>query len=471
MKGMKTVLAGLVVLGVALGCDPAGEEGAGSPDAGEVDSGDMGDAGDSGDAEDVGDIGDVEEDASQEEEDPEEFLACPPLAASAGTIVTVSPAEVGELPHLVRTAEPGTTFLFEPGTYRLPNTLHVRTDGITMRSATEDAESVVLDGEYDVNSLILVNGSDFTAAHLTVTRAVHHPIHIAPTGEATESVTGALIYGVRFIDGAQQFLKINGNGARTAFVDDGRVECSYFELTDEGRPFVDRSATGCYTGGINAHGARGWVVRNNEFCDIYCAGEGLAQHAVHFWSGSRDNLVEYNRIYGCARGIGFGLVESGGVREYDDDPFPEVQGYIGHYGGVIRNNLIVADHPYFSLGIELAQARGARVFHNTVYTVGADGFSSIDYRFANTEATIQNNLVDRITSRNGGQAEVSHNLAGIDASLFVDPDGEDFRLRGSAAAAIEQGVEIADAGHDLQGVPRPQGDAPDLGAYEYLEAD
>ncbi|TVR02489.1 MAG: hypothetical protein EA398_07070, partial [Deltaproteobacteria bacterium] len=62
---------------------------------------------------------------------------------------------------------------------------HVRADGITMRSATDSAESVVLDGDCDVNSLILVNGSGFTAAHLTVTRAVHHPIHVAPPGDET----------------------------------------------------------------------------------------------------------------------------------------------------------------------------------------------------------------------------------------------------------------------------------------------
>ena len=65
-----------------------------------------------------------------------------------------------------------------------------------------------------------------------------------------------------------------------------------FEMTDEGRPYVERAVGGCYTGGIDAHMARGWRVAENRFVGIYCAGEGLAEHAVHFWVGSRDTVVE-----------------------------------------------------------------------------------------------------------------------------------------------------------------------------------
>ena len=161
---------------------------------------------------------------------------------------------------------------------------------------------------------------------------------------------------MRFLDGGEQFIKINAS-AEDGFVDDGAVECSYFEMTDAGRPNVERSPGGCYTGGIDAHAARGWLVRDNRFTGIYCAGEGLAEHAVHFWRSSRDTVVENNVIVNCARGIGFGLDDTTERRAYPDDPYSGIRP-IAHFDGIIRNNVIFADIDYYDTGIELA--RGAR---------------------------------------------------------------------------------------------------------------
>jgi hypothetical protein len=393
-------------------------------------------------------------------------LACPALPASTGEEVRVGPSEVADLPQIVREAATGTTIVLEDGTYALGAPLQFRTAGVTLRSASDDATKVVLDADYNVTEPFYIVASDVTVAHVTIKRAIDHPVHITPGGGSTD-VTGTLLYGLRIIDGGEQFVKVNPNGARTHWVDDGRIECSYFAMTDAGRPNVERSPGGCYTGGVDVHSGRGWVVRNNEFRDIYCAGEGLAEHAIHFWSASRDTLVENNLIVNCARGVGFGLVENGGTRPYADDPYPNA-GYVGHYDGIIRNNVVYADNPWFDTGIELAQARGARVFHNTIFsTNAATGFySSIDYRFSNTDAEIRNNLVNRITRRNDAQGQVDHNEEGIDASFFVDAANLDFHLSGDATAAIDQGVVVDAAGVDLDGEPHDRGAGPDLGADE-----
>lgn len=58
------------------------------------------------------------------------------------------------------------------------------------------------------------------------------------------------------------------------------------ELTDAGRHHV----TDCYTGGVDAHLARGRVIRDNHFEGFWCAA-GLSEHAVHFWSAGRDTLA------------------------------------------------------------------------------------------------------------------------------------------------------------------------------------
>jgi len=460
-SAVAVLLAGMLAAGC--GDDDAGAEDAGGVDAGggPIEDG-GGPAGDGGGTADGG--GDVDGGAGG-------GSACAPLGPSGGTAVTVGPSEADALVSMVRDAAPGTTFLLEDGTYTFSGgdeasrRLQIRAEGVTLRSASNDAEAVIIDGEYLTNEILTVQASNATVAHVTITRAVDHPIHVTP-GDAGD-VVGTRLYGLRIIDGGEQFVKINPNGARDAYVDDGVVECSLFRMTDGGRPNVERDPGGCYTGGIDAHSARGWEVRNNRFEDIYCAGEGLAEHAVHFWSASRDTVVENNVILGCARGVGFGLVESGATRDYDDDPYPGV-GYVGHYDGIIRNNVIFADHAHYDTGIELAQARGVRVYHNTVWsTDAATGFfSSIDYRFTNTDAAIRNNVTRRITQRNGATGTVDHNLEGVEASLFEDVGARDFHLAPGADSAIDQGVELEGAGLDMDGEAHDAGEAPDIGADE-----
>jgi hypothetical protein len=197
--------------------------------------------------------------------------------------------------------------------------------------------------------------------------------------------------------------------------------------------------------------------------DIYCENGGLAEHAVHFWSASRDTLVERNVIRNCARGIGFGLVENGNARAYPDDPYPGVS-YVGHYDGIIRNNFIVADHQWFDTGIELDQARGAVVVHNSIVQPDT-AFSSIDYRFANTLVTIRNNVVRNITVRDGAQGTVDSNLENADPSVFVDAAGGDLHLAAGANPAVDTGVVVPEAGLDIDAQTHDNG-APDMGADE-----
>lgn len=394
--------------------------------------------------------------------------SCAPLPAASGATIMVTPAQASELPQIVRDAAEGTTILLADGTYRMTGDeasrrVQVRTRGITIRSASGDPEAVILDGEYATAEMITIHASDVTLAELTITHAVDHCVHVTPP-DGGPDVVGTRLYRVRVRDCGEQFVKVNPPGARDAWADDGVVECSSFEMTDAGRPHVERAVGGCYTGGIDAHAARGWVVRQNEFVGIYCAGEGLAEHAIHFWSGSRDTLVERNVIRDCARGIGFGLVESGASRDYPDDPYPGL--YVGHFGGIIRNNVIVATIPYYDTGVELDQARDVLVLHNTVIETDAATarFSSIDARFASTVAIIRNNLVRRLTVRDGATTTSDHNLEDVPLSYFADAAGGDAHLVEGATGALDQGVAHPESGLDIDG--EPHADPPDLGADE-----
>ncbi|MDD3647768.1 MAG: choice-of-anchor Q domain-containing protein [Candidatus Dojkabacteria bacterium] len=52
--------------------------------------------------------------------------------------------------------------------------------------------------------------------------------------------------------------------------------------------------------------------------------------------------------------------------------------------------------------------------------------------------------------------------------LFVDPDSNDFRLQ-AGSPAIDAGATLSEVTDDIIGIPRPQGSAYDIGAYEYYD--
>jgi hypothetical protein len=389
--------------------------------------------------------------------------SCAKLPPSTGTVVNVTPADAARLHELTFNAASGTTFVLAPGTYAIADSLRLERADMTLRSSTDRAADVIVDAAYTVAEAIVIRASNATVAHITVTRAVDHAIHVSPPSEGVD-LTGVLVYGVALTDSGEQFLKVNPLGSAAGYVDAGRVECSTFQLTDAGRPHVERAVGGCYTGGIDVHAARDWIVRRNRFEGIYCAGEGLAEHAIHFWKRSRATLVENNVIVNCARGIGFGMGDADtGTRVYADAPYG---GDLGHIDGIVRNNVIYADIDYFDTGIEIIQARQPLLLHNTVVSWKGFGFfSSLDYRFGRTQAVIQNNLVRRITLRDGASGTVDHNLQETPESYFVDPTRGDFHLTASASDAIDRGVTLTEAGLDIDGEPHTHG-APDLGADE-----
>lgn len=387
---------------------------------------------------------------------------CPPLGIDDGPTIPVGPAEAGQLPGIVLDAAAGTTILLADGTYDLTTPLHFTRPGVSLRSASGDRAAVILDGGYNTGEIALVQADGVTIADLTLRRATWHPIHV--TGGSDHTIEGTLIYNVAVIDPGQQGIKVNPS-AELFYADKGTIACSWIELTDAGRGHVD----GCYTGGIDAHSALGWVVRDNHIEGFWCE-QGLSEHAVHFWVTGRDTLVERNAIVDCARGVGFGLGATGNgkTRDYGDDPCPGAD-YLGHIDGVIRNNMIFAGRPElfasqsgFDSGVALEQACGAVVRHNTVVSL-EQPFVSMEYRWPNTQVTIENNLVTHaIVERDGGKASLAGNLEGAGLDHFVDAAGGDCHLA-SGSAAIDAGGDVGVV-DDFDGDLRDA--SPDIGADE-----
>jgi hypothetical protein len=397
---------------------------------------------------------------------------CPPLPSPSDTIVQVS--TVSELVDAVNNASSGTTILVSPGTYHLDGAyLRFDTPGVTLRSASGYREAVVLDGNYITAEIIQIAASNVTIADLTLREAYYHPIHVMSSDAADTLDTR--IYNVHIIDPGQQAIKINPHAAQVHYPDYGEIACSHIELTDAGRPWVWAINERCYTGGVDAHQARGWIIRDNLIEGFWCDSD-LSEHGIHMWRGCRDTLVERNILRDNARGIGFGLVTSGDGRTYPDDACPGANGgYVDHYGGLVRNNFVSADRSAlfaseygFDCGICLWQACGAQVVHNTVASTQPP-FSSIEWRFDLTDVDITNNLLTHNLLDRGGTARLAGNLVYQPMSLFVNVPGGDLHLVSGASAAIDQGVSISDGlcDYDIDGDSRPLGSARDVGADEF----
>jgi len=399
--------------------------------------------------------------------------SCPSLPPPGGATIEVMPEEADALRAIVAAAASGTTILLHDGVYNMDagdnvSRLAFSTPGVTLRSLSGDRDAVVLDGNYQTSELIAVNASNVVIADVTVREAYDHPIHVSGN---PDPITGTVLHNVRVVDPGQQGIKINPVGE--GWADYGTIECSSIELTDAGRPFIRDN---CYTGGIDAHAAWGWLVRRNRISGFWCAA-GLSEHAIHFWNASRDTVVEENVIVDCARGVGFGLLAVSGDRAYPDDPYPGV-GYLGHIDGVIRNNFIAAADPDllqsdsgFDAGIALEQSRNTWVMHNSVVSTAAP-FSSIEWRFGNTLVQIVNNLVSHnLRERDGNPQEVlAGNLEGAQPGWFQSVPQGDLHLVGGALPPVDAGAAVAAglADRDIDFEARPA--ARDIGADEVVPA-
>lgn len=375
-----------------------------------------------------------------------------PAVPCQGTILVNS---VSSLVAAVNAANEGgdKRILIADGYYPLNGSyLRITSDGVSVASASGKRAQVILDGNYQTTEIFQIVASDVTIADLTLQEAFYHPIHVMAA--ADHDVLNTVIQNVHIIDPGQQAIKINQDGAKNHSVNNGLITGCLIELTETGRQQVWAINGSCYTGGVDAHHAANWIIRDNEIRGFWCA-DGLSEHGIHLWSFSSNTLVERNRIIDCDRGIGFGLGDS------------------GHLGGIIRNNMLYhgPDHGKSDVGIGLESAPGAQVYNNTIYHEH-DYPNGIEYRFAaTTGVTISNNLLNRaITSRQDGSATLATNVTTALPGWFKNPTGGDLHLSGPINGIVDQGIFITGLTDDLDSDRRPQGRGIDIGADEYLTA-
>ncbi len=362
--------------------------------------------------------------------------ACTPVSPpDSGQRIAVSNA--AELMSAVQQANTSgnMTIVLEDGTYTLSEMLWINGNNITFRSQAGNRDTVTIRGQGmsgSVSHIFNVPGDNFTVADLTIGWVANHAVQIHSDSD------NPVMHNVRFVDTGEQMLKVSFRSGDSTSSDNGLVEWCLFEYSAGVGPQS-------YIGGIDAHQAHNWVIRNNVFRHIRSPENDLAEHAVHFWSESSNTLIEKNIITNCDRGIGFGL------------------GDRGHSGGMIRNNMV---HTTRDVGIGLENSSGTAVYNNTLFTENYT--NSIEYRFAGTQSgSIINNLSNAlITSRDGGTATIATNVTSAQAAWFAGASSGDLHLNTAEPGVVDQGQTLADVSQDIDCETRPKGSAYEIGADE-----
>ncbi len=280
--------------------------------------------------------------------------------------------------------------LLADGEYAIRQRIIITAPHITIRSKSGIRENVVLTGKgmekrSDIEVIFDVKSKHVTLAGFTAQNVSNHIIQVRG-GKDADNFT---LQNCILRDSYEQFIKVGQmrDKGDEGTADNALIENCIIEYTASQAP-------NWYTGGIDVHGSHGWVVRNNTFRNIASPGEKIAEHAIHFWDGTKDIKVINNVVINSDRGIGFGL----GNREAEKS----------NIGGLIEGNIIISNdksHLFNDVGIGLESSPDSVVRNNTIfYTV--DYPNAIEYRFSATkDVVIENNNTNReIKSRNGGEA-------------------------------------------------------------------
>jgi hypothetical protein len=187
--------------------------------------------------------------------------------------------------------------------------------------------------------------------------------------------------------------------------------------------------------GINADGVQASVFRNNLLYGNHAS--GISLYRIDGAAGSRDNVVVHNTIVQAADGRWALNIQNGST------------------GTVVRNNVLYNHHAF----------RGS-------IAVSADSLPGL--------VSDGNVVMDRF-SMDGGNTRVGlaawrsatgqdlDSIVATPAALFVDAPGGDFHLSATSPAR-DAGQTLPEVAEDLEGAPRPQGVASDIGAYESPDA-
>jgi hypothetical protein len=384
------------------------------------------------------------------------FPKAPPLAAPTSGIVEVG--TVDELFDAAESVKPGGTILVADGMYRMPLTLTVQTDNVTLRGKSGRRDKVILDftdcRHHEGVAISRCRG--VTIADLTVQNVRQNGIKI----NSNLGVDRVTIYNVISHNVWQRHIKGPGvpdENGQPSFVEDCRVQyCLFYNdrpKREGDEPWEDENSQFGfnYIGGMDIMNARNWVISDNVFTGIH-GKSGEARGAIFLWHNTSDCVIERNVIIDCDSGICLGNSSARGERRHAN-------------GVIVRNNFVVRCHEN---NILADHTRDCGILHNTVHDPDTPNGRLLRVVHANDGLVVANNLFSGpriVVELNEGPMELRDNLIRPVGDYFVDPANGNLHLKAAAPEAIDKATRDKKVAEDIDAEPR--GDRPDLGADEW----
>jgi hypothetical protein len=380
------------------------------------------------------------------------FPKAPPLAPPAGEVIQVSTAD--ELYAAADRAKPGGTIIVADGIYRVTRPLEVKTDNVTLRSASGDRNKVILDGGNEGELLRVTRCSGVTIADLTVQNVRWNGIKInSDTGVHRLTIRNCVIHNVwqRGVKGVivppENRDQLRPTGCRVEY-------CLFYN--DRPKRFADDFAdtaqnfNGNYVGGIDVMYARGWTISDNVFVGIH-GRTGEARGAIFLWNDAIDCVVERNIIIDCDTGICLG-----NSSKPADLP-------VHCRGCVVRNNFVTRAPEN---GILADYTRNCKIVNNSIYDPESRLGRLIRLVHDNTGMLVANNLVcgPSIRVESGSTIDQKSNLVKDIGSALVSPAEGNLRLTDRAIEAIDRALPLPEVQEDIDRNRRSS--LPDIGAHE-----
>ena len=347
------------------------------------------------------------------------FPKAPPLPPPAGEIIHVG--SVDELLKAVENVSPGGTILVADGHYMMPRYFDIRTDDVTLRSASGNRDAVIIDAAQSRHNEILgiTACRGVTIADITIQNTMWNGFKInSNIGVQELTIYNCVIHNIwqRGVKGVtvpeENREEIRPRNCRVQY-------CLLYN--DRPKRYADDEADkperfgGNYIGGIDVMYATGWTISDNVFIGIQGrTGEGRG--GIFVWIDSRDCVIERNYIVDCDAGISLG------------NPSRAKGGSVHGTNCVIRNNFVTRAHEN---GIFAAYTRNCLIQHNTIHDPDSELERLIRVILDNEELVIANNLLSGPPLQNDSipPARLVQNWTTPRVDYFVDPEEGDLHLQ------------------------------------------
>jgi len=212
--------------------------------------------------------------------------------------------------------------------------------------------------------------------------------------------------------------------------------------------------------------AKDCIIEHNLFQKI-----GTTKFLHGIYCGTSNTIIRHN-VFEEVAGAAIHLYPTGGQSEVYGNVFrkPRKMANGGYYGEIVAwgdgghkiyNNVLLGGGVRYGIS---ANSNKNEIYHNTF--VGCP--RAIYLHEGKNGNRVQGNIIVEGRIEDHGHGSVISNNMQADPG-FLNAAAGDFRLR-PGRPAIDAGVRIPLVRSDFAGTPRPTGNAPDLGAFEFVKS-